>query len=833
MQKGLFSVFIIVFGLALGLAKAQIRQPNKGGNIIDYSYTSPKEYEIGGITVTGVKFLDANALITISGLNVGDKLMLPSEKIGLAIKKLWDQGILGDIEIAVTKVEGKYVFLEYRLKERPRLSKFSFKGTKKGETDDLREKIHLIRGRVVTDALIKNTQSTVKKFFIEKGYQNCEVNIVQNIDSAKTSTVSLRIDVKKGRRIKIRDLIFNGNEKVSELTLRRKMKETKEKRWYRFFKASRFIRSNFEKDKEAIIAYYQKEGYRDAEFLSDSIAQVRPGEIDVYINMHEGPKYYFRNITWVGNHIYSSKVLNDLLAIKKGDIYNRESLERKLAFNPNGTDLSSLYQDDGYLFSNIDPVEVSVENDSVDIEMRVYEGPQATINKVSVSGNFKTNDHVILREIRTLPGQKYSRADVVRTIRELSQLGFFDPEQIQPNPVPNPNNGTVDINYSVVERSNDQIELSGGWGGFFGFVGTLGVSFNNFSTRKIPKFREWNPVPGGDGQRLAIRFQANGRQFQTYSFNFTEPWLGGKRPNALSIGFSHSVQNALRGGFSRLQVSNLNVGLGRRLRWPDDYFIMQNTIQLQRYILDNFSFIQGSTFNTGVATNLSLINTFSRNSINNPTFPSSGSNLSLAVTLTPPWSLMRKDNTFETDAERYRLIEYHKWMFDGSWFTGLAPKLVIATRAHMGFIGTYNPKLGYGPFERFRVGGDGITGFNFLLGYDIIGLRGYPNNSIVPNNGVQAGIVYNKFVTELRYALSTNPQATIFTLAFLEGGNNWGSYREFAPFNIYRSAGVGVRIFMPAFGMIGVDWGYGFDRLPGQATRSGANFHFTIGQQIR
>ena len=816
-----------------------------GAPTIDMNYMSPKTFEIGGIEVTGVKFLDPNAMIAVSGLKIGDEINIPGDRIAAAIRKMWDQGIIGDVEVTVTKIEGKYIFLNFELKERPRLAKFSFKGTKKGETNDLRDKIQLIRGRVVTDAMVKNTRNIIKKHFVEKGFLNTTVTVKQIEDTTLNNSVSLQIEVDKGKKVKISEITFDGNSEFSDKQLRRKLKETKQRSILRIFKSSRFIRPKFEEDKVNLVKFYNKEGFRDAQILGDSLARLNEKRVALNVKLFEGQRYYFRNINWTGNYLYDDKILNNILSIRKGDIYNKELLDRKLNFNPNGADVSSLYMDDGYLFFSVEPVEVVVDGDSIDLEMRMYEGPQATINRITVQGNTKTNDHVVLREIRTLPGQKFNRSELVRTQTAISQLGYFNPEAIGMQPIPNPADGTVDIAYTVEERPSDQIELSGGWGGLFGFVGTLGLTFNNFSLRRIPNFKEWSPLPSGDGQRLSLRGQANGRQFQTYSFSFTEPWLGGRRPNSFTVGVSHSVQRTFGSTFNqaagrnigpgRLGVTGVNVSLGRRLRRPDDYFTLLNTISLQQYNLRDFPFTQ--TFFEGNATNVSFTTVLARNSVNNPIFPSSGSSISASVQLTPPYSLLGRDyNSFTSDAERFRYIEYNKWNFDASWFTPIANKLVLNTRAHFGFIGTYSRDVAASPFERFRLGGDGITGFNFLLGYDIIGLRGYPNTSIGPiSRQERDGVAFTKYVSELRYAISTNPSATVYALGFLEAGNNWGALSEFAPFNVFRSGGVGVRIFMPAFGLIGFDYGWGFDyqKVPGNAPSNPGQFHFTIGQQIR
>ena len=814
------------------------RKSASSGSSEEVNYEKPKTYELGGIEIKGIKFLSPEALIAYSGLKVGDKIEIPGLQISGAIKKLWEQGILGDIQIEIAKTEsrpeGDFVFLNFVLKEKPRLSKFQVRGLKKGDADDIREKISLIRGKAINDAMIKATSNTIKKHFLEKGFFNTKVQISQEEDTALGNAIILKINVEKGKKVKIGSLIIEGNQAYEDNVVRKKLKDTKEKKIWRIFKASRFIRSKFEADKQKLIEFYTKNGYRDVTIVSDSVWQQDNKTVNLKLTLEEGQKYHFGKVKWTGNYLYTAEYLNTILGIKSGDIYNMDLLQKKLNYNPNGMDISSLYMDDGYLFFSVDPNEVAVNKDSIDIELRVNEGAQARINRINISGNTKTNDHVILREIRTLPGQKFSRSDLIRTNRELATLGYFDPEKIGINPIPNPQDGTVDINYSVEEKPSDQIELSGGWGGAFGFIGTLGLSFNNFSMRKIRNFREWTPLPSGDGQRFSIRFQANGRAFQTYSVSFTEPWFGGKRPNSFTVGLNRSVQRGLNNNnevISRLAINGVNVSLGKRLRWPDDYFSLMSTLTVQRYDLFNYQLITGSDFGRDqtFSNSIALSTNLSRNSINNPTFPTSGSSISLILNLTPPYSLFRKNNNFTTDKERFRWVEFHKWNFDASWFLPLAKNLVINTRAHFGWIGSYNNQLGIGPFERFRLGGSGLSGFNFLLGYDIIALRGYNDGQVGTPLGIEAGVLFNKFVTELRYAISTNPAATIFVHSFAEGGNSWGSYQTYNPFNIYKSAGLGVRIFMPAFGMLGVDYGWAFD---GPEVIHNA-FQFTIGQQIR
>jgi len=810
----------------------------KDGN--ENKFLNPKKYEIGGITVTGVKYLDAGALISLSGLRVGDKITVPGDQITTAIRKLWKQGILADIQIETTKIEDEKIFLNLNLKERPKLTRFNFSGIRKGEQETVRNKIDLIVGRIVTETLLKNTRIAINKYYQEKGFLNTKVDIAQMSDTMLSNSVLLKIAIDKGSKVKIKDIAVDGNEAFDDKKIRRKLKKTKMRRAMRVFVASKFIRSKYEEDKESLIAFYNEEGYRDARIISDSIYTVNDKYIGLSIKVEEGRKYHYRNISWTGNYLYDNETLNRILKIKKGDVYDKENLEKRLSFSQTDLDITSLYMDDGYLFFNVAPIEIGIENDSVDIEIQVYEGAQANVNRIILTGNTKTSDKVVLREIRTIPGRKFSRQDLIRSQREIQTLNYFDQEHIGLNPVPNPEDGTVDIEYSVVEKPSDQVELSGGWGGFFGFVGTLGLTFNNFSLRKLFKYREWNGVlPSGDGQRLSLRFQANGRIFQTYTLAFTEPWLGGRKPHAFTASLNHSVQrqtNNFGDVVGGLQVTGATMSLGRRLQWPDNFFTVSNSFSFFRYALNNYGtqiFRSGS----GTSRTVTFNTTISRNSIDNPTFPKSGSSLTLSVALTPPYSLFDKSKNYKglPDNERYKWIEYHKWMFDGSWFTGLFDKFVLHARAHIGYLGQYSQRVGVGPFERFVLGGSGLTGQNFLLGTEIIGLRGYRDNSVSPV-GTNGGVVYNKFVMELRYPISTNPAATIFALAFMDAGNNFANYAEYNPFNLKRSAGFGARIFMPAFGMIGLDWGYGFDSPPndgGSQRLNGAQFHFTIGQQFR
>ena len=912
-MKKYILIFLLLLSSKIGLS--QIRYDLNNEQQIAISYTNPKVYEVAEIEVIGEKYLDEVALKSLAGIKVGDNISIPGEAISGAIKKLWKQGIIGDIKIVINKIEDDKVYLSIVLKERPRLSTFNIKGIGRTQKTELTEKINLIRGRIVTDAVLKNTQNIIETFFKKKGFYNVDVGIKQEIDTIVANSIKLDINVTKNKKVKIDNVSFEGNKNYSDAKLKGKLKKSGERVRITLFKeifdktlslikpknlfgekngikpneviefvtdnakinilkSSKFIAAELENDKDNLIAFYQSKGYRDIKIVDENIT--RKGDyIDLELSMDPGNRYYFRNINWTGNYIYEEDVLNEVLGIKPGDIYDTETLEKKITYNPTGSDVSGLYQDNGYLFSNIQPIEVGIVNDSVDIEMRVYEGAQATINKILIKGNDRTSDHVIRRELRTIPGQKYNRSELIRTQRELSQLGYFDPENINPIPVPNPQNETVDITWEVQEKPSDQVELSGGWGGYFGFVGTVGLSFSNFSVKNIKDLDKWRPLPVGDGQKLSVRVQANGRQFQTYSFTFSEPWLGGRKPNNFSINYSYSVNRMLdffgTGGYNpyggyggygglggyggyggygyggqtskdskiigSMKVHAITIGLGRRIVWPDDFFIISNSLLYYNY--DLFNFGQSLGFDTGVTNTIAFKTNISRNSVDNPMFPRSGSMFSLDVAITPPYSKWNNIN-YETaePQERYKCAEYHKWMFDSKFYTRIIGDLILESRAHFGYIGAYGDENKIGPFERFYLGGDGLSGSysNFLLGTERIALRGYENNSLVPldiERNIRGGTIYNKFVFELRHPISLNPNATIFGLTFLEAGNNWNSQKDFNPFDLYRSAGLGVRIFMPAFGLLGIDWGYGFDKLPGQPNRSGPQFHFSIGQQLR
>lgn len=868
------SGLVLVFWLAINALFGQVNL----GDLEKLDYANPKKYEIGGMTVSGVKYLDNSVLITLSGLTVGDVIDIPGEKISKAIRNLWDQGLFENAAISITNVQGNLVFLNIDLQERPRMSTFSFDGIKKSEADNIRDEIKLASGDVVTDNMLIRTKTTIRDYFTEKGYLDTEVKITQIEDTLRINHVSLLIFIDKKEKVKIQKINIYGNKEFDDQKVKKYLKETKEKGTFtpfanlegwiynvvkdivtlrftkvlddskeygnkniklRIFKSSKFIKEKYEEDLVNLIDKYNSVGFRDAMVVSDTVYRNPDGTVSIDLRLFEGDKYYFGNITWVGNTKYPDAFLNKVLRIEKGDVYNWELLNSNLSFNQSEDDVSSLYMNDGYLFFQANPVEVSVENDTIDLEIRVYEGKQATINNVSVSGNTRTNDHVIIRELRTLPGQLFSRADIIRTTRELAQLRYFNPETINPNIQPNPADGTVDITYEVEETSSDQIELSGGWG-YGRVIGTLGVSFNNFSLRNIGNFKKWRPVPTGDGQKLSLRVQSYGKGYISYSASFTEPWLGGKKPNALTVSYYHSLysngyakDNVLRQSFT---IDGITVGVGRRLTWPDDYFTLYTGINFQRYKLQNYNQIFTFGNGTGTYNNISFSIILARNSVDQPIYPRHGSLVSVGVEFTPPFSGFSSTNYGSlSDTEKYKMIEYHKWLIQAAYFTPIVGNLVLMARAKYGFLGHYNDDIGTTPFERFYLGGDGLSGSNNLDGRDIVGMRGYGNETLTPDYYKQSnvgGTIYSKYTLEVRYPLSLNPNATIFVAAFLEAGNSWSTFNEFNPFGLYKAAGIGVRVYLPMFGLLGLDWAFGFDNVPGLPDANRGQFHFSINSSI-
>lgn len=840
-----FLILLPFFLLGTFVLKAQF---SLTGDSVSIDYAIPKEYKIGGITVSGTQHLDDNVLIMLSGLTVGDKIQVPGDKFSKAIENLWKQGLFEDVKISALKIQDNNIFLNIYLVERPRLSKFSFKGVSKSEADDIREKIKLIKGKVLTDFLISSTTTTIKDFFVNKAYINVSVDIKQEPDTSLINSVALIIHIKKGQKIKINDIVFHGNTEFTNKKLWRMMKDTKKKVWYNIFSSSKYLEENFLKDKTKIIEKYNQKGYRDAKIVKDTVYKFSENRVNIELSIDEGKKYFFRNINWVGNSKYGSKELNSILGIKRGDVFDQSVLDAKLFMNPNGNDVSSLYMDDGYLFFQVSPVEILVEKDSIDLEMRIYEGKQAIINKITITGNTKTNDHVIMREIRTKPGQLFRRSDIIRSQRELSQLGYFNAEKLGVNPTPNPADGTVDIDYVVEEKPSDQIELSGGWGGNR-VVGTLGVSFNNFSARNMFKGSAWTPLPSGDGQRLSLRAQSNGLYYQSYNASFTEPWLGGKKPNSLSVSLYRTVNTngVVKTDPTRqtFMITGASVGLGKRLKVPDDYFSLYQEVNFQHYTVNKYPAI---ALGDGEYNNLNFKFALSRNSVDKPIFETRGSKISLTAQLTPPYSFFNNKNYADLgDQNRFNFIEYQKYKFTASWFTSLTNKrstdgkesrnLVFNSRFGFGFLGMYNSTVGLSPFERFYLGGSGLTGYQ-LDGREIIALRGYTDGSLSAATGSP---IIGKYTMELRYPISLNPSATIFALAFAEAGNSWATFKNFNPFDVKRSAGLGVRIFLPMFGLLGFDYGWGFDSVDGHPEIgrnpltnkiNNGQFHFTIGAMI-
>jgi outer membrane protein insertion porin family len=829
MRKLLLYIIILFPFLKLN-AQVQI-----GGDSVVIDYANPKTYVIGHIYPKNVKYLDPNVLLSISGLKDGDSIEIPGDKISKAIQNLWKQGLFSDIKIIATSIQGSKIFLEIELNERPRVLGLKYPGISKSDSEKLNEK-NKVNDRVITENLLETVRNNTRNYYVEKGYLYTEVEIKEVRDTNFVNRERLDVYVNKKNKVRIHKINFEGNKNIAANKLKHSMKETKEKKWWNIFSSSKYLEDKYAEDKKSIVVKYNDQGYRDAAIVSDTVLFHDSSSVDINIKVSEGNQYFFRNITWVGNTKHTSQELSNILAIKKGDVYDQGVLEQRLFMNQNGRDVSSLYMDDGYLFFSVTPVEINVENDSIDLEMRIYEGKQARINKVTISGNVKTNDKVIIREIRTKPGQLFNRSDIIRTQRELAQLGYFDQEKLGVNPVPNPVDGTVDIEYTVEEKPSDQLELSGGYGANQ-LVGTLGISFNNFSAKNFFDSKAWSPLPSGDGQRLSLRAQTNGKYYQSYSASFTEPWLGGKKANALTTSIFYSVQKT--GGNERtsqeIDITGFSVGLGKRLKWPDDFFSSYTEFSYQYYTLRNYA--SAFLFSNGYANNISIQQTFSRNSIDAPIYPRTGSQVSFTLQLTPPWSKWLygdKDYSTLSDAEKYKFVEYHKWKFSSSWFSKLAGNLVLNTKIQYGFLGYYNKVLGQSPFERFYLGGDGLSGYS-LDGREIIALRGYENNSLTPQTATGAqvgGTIYDKYTLELRYPISLNPSATIYLLTFAEAGNSWLRFDEFKPFDAYKSWGGGIRIFLPVFGLLGLDWGYGFNEVPNRPDANGGQFHFTIGQQF-
>ncbi len=804
--------------------------------VVDYN--NPQKYIVGGIRVSGIKHLSEEQMLSYTGLNIGDEITVPSDELSSMIRRIWSQRFFSDVSFFIDSVVGNKAFLNIYLQERPRVSRWDYEGVRSGEKSDLNERLKLRRGGELSDYVISSSSDIIRRYYIEKGFLQTEVTARQEDDTLFTNTVKVTFVVDRKSKVKIKRINFEGNESVKDSKLASAMKKTKDRRLRNFFSSKKFNEKEFENDKRLLLQKYSERGYRDARIVKDSIFYLADGRLGIDIKIDEGKQYFFRNITWTGNSIYSAEDLNSVLRIGKGDIYDVVSMEKRL-FDAEDGNISKMYRDQGYLFFRVMPVEKAIVGDSVDVEMRMFEGKPAIFNRIVINGNNVTNERVARRELFTRPGYLFSQTALERSLRELASMGHFDPEKIMSptgySIVPNEAANTVDITYNVEEKSNSQFEIAGGWGGNT-FVGTLGISFNNFSLRKVSDRKAWRPVPLGDGQQLSVRFQTNGTYYTALSASFTEPWLFGNKPTSFSFSTYYTRQTNsyyfYQNTGQSMEVFGLAAGIGTRLKWPDDRFVLYNELSAQTYKLTDWQYY--FIFKDGISNNFSWKIRLQRNSTDQPIYPRSGSDFQFGLQLTPPYSWFRSADTDYknmTDAKKYKWIEYHKWTFKASTFNRLAGDLVLMTRANFGYLGYYSRKLGYSPFEGFILGGDGMSGYN-TYGSEVVGLRGYPNNSLTPRiNNSYAGNVYDKFTLELRYPLVLQPQSTIYALVFLEGGNSWSDIRDFNPFSIKRSAGFGVRVLLPIVGMLGIDWGYGFDPVEDKA-RGGSNFHFVIGQQF-
>ncbi len=868
-----------------------------------FTQKTARKYKVAAIKVVGNINFDENLLLSIVNINVGDEITIPGgDNFAKAITKLWGQNFFSNVEIYLTKLEGKNIDIEIAVTERPRLSKYFFKGIRKGESEDLSGKTGLIPNRVITENMKISAVEAIKKYYGEKGYRDTKVKIVERKDTTFNNTLALDFIVDKGPKIKINNINFGGNT-VDAGKLKKQLKDTKERSRFTLFPSfdkgflvtperykfqqylkdhgyltysktkkvldpyirlkltgAKFDEVKYTDDKDNILQYYNTLGFRDAVIEKDTVYNTQKGGgLNIDIKINEGRRYYFGNINWRGNTKFSDSVLTAILAIRKGDIYNLEVLNKKLgkSSSPDGGDISGLYQDDGYLFFRTDPVETAVYNDTIDYEIRIIEGPQATIKNVRISGNDRTKEYVIRRELRTIPGEKFSRTDLIRSQREIAQLNYFNQEKIKIDPVPNPEDGTVDINYGVEEKSSDQLELSAGWGGAIGLTGTLGVSFNNFSIRNIFKKTAWDPLPMGDGQKLSLRVQSNGKAFRSYNFSFTEPWLGGKKRNALTVSVYNTKYgqtfDPLTGQYdpsvadSRyISTTGATISLARQLKWPDDYFSLSMGLNYTRYKLSNYAIDPTNLpgFENGVVNNINFRVALQRSSVDQPLFPRTGSTFLLSLQITPPYSLIDK-NINSNAANPYSFIEYHKWRFNGEWYVPLGKphgedrnkQFVLKASAKYGFLGRFNQDLKISPFERFQVGDAGLSNQFALLGYDIIAHRGYPvydnsNPKINPDKqqASQYFTIFNKYTLEMRYPLSLNPSSTIYALGFFEAANGWYSFKDYNPFKLRRSVGLGMRFFLPMFGLLGFDYGIGLDRFTANgALKDASRFTFMLG----
>lgn len=861
MYKRIIFTIALAFAFFTGFAQEKSAEIDSSGvkPTIEYS-NSPKKYEIAGITVSGVKNYEDYVLIGFSGLSVGQKVSIPGEEITGAVKRFWKHGLFSDVKINATKIVGSKIWLEIALKQRSRISEITFIGVKKSDKEDLEPKLGLVKGNQITPNLVDRAKKMIAKHYEEKGYRNVAIEIRQKEDLSKENNVIVEIQVDRKTKTKVHKIYITGNSALKASSLQWTMKKTNERgKLLNLFRQKKFVGTDYAADKELIIAKYNELGFRDARIISDSVVQYNEKSVDVFMNIEEGRKYYIRNIKWIGNTVYPSDVLSDVLRMKRGDVYNQKLLEQRTQSDEDAV-ANVLYMDKGYLFFNLEPVEVNVEKDSVDLEMRIYEGQKATINKVEIRGNDRLYEHVIRRELRTKPGQLFSKSDIQRSAREISQTGHFNPENMDIRPTPNPENGTVDILYGLESKANDQVEFSAGWGQT-GIIGKLSLKFTNFSIKNL-----FNPstykgiIPQGDGQTFTISAQTNAKYYQSYSASFMDPWFGGKRPNSFSVSAFYSKQTDMSStyGYNNSLYSSYgygsnygssydytasldpdkyiimlgaSIGFGKRLSWPDDYFTFSTELSVQQYRLNQWDYF---LVQNGTCNNISMNFTLGRNSTDNPVFTRSGSNISLSLQITPPYSLfdgIDYSTMVNTDGSKYRWIEYHKWKFKSRTFTPISnnQKLILSTRADYGFVGYFN-KDKRSPFETFYMGGDGMSGYSGMYATETVGLRGYSNGSLTPR-GAEA-YAYSRIGIDIRYPLMLQPSSTIYALTFLEAGNAWADLSRFNPFQLKRSAGVGVRILLPMIGMLGIDWAYGFDKVFNSRQYSGSNFHFIIGQEF-
>lgn len=808
------AIFLLLAFLCLQLNA----QTEEAAVITDYNKS--EIYEIGNIKVIGADFADEAAIISISGLKVGQQVTIPGDKINSAMKAIWNLQLFKDLEIRKAKTIDDVVFLEIEVFEFPRIGSYSFTGVKKSDLDGLQEAVndHLVKGSVFTAHSRQNAMLAIKEFYAEKGYPNAVVALKETPDPILQNAIQLTYDIDKRDKVKVMMIDFVGNKNINDRKLKKLMEFTNEKK--KLFKKSILTETGFEEDKKRIIAFYKTKGFQDAAIKSDSIWISDEGDWIVNIVIHEGNPYYIRNISWEGNAMYSTVALESVLDIEKGDIYNTQFLAERLEFSPDGRDVSSLYMDNGYLFFKVQSKEVLIENDSVDLHIKIQEGPVAMIGKVIISGNTVTNEAVIRREIRTRPGERFSRAAIIRSQREIINLGYFNPEALDIKTVVHPENSTVDIEYVVEEKSNDQFELSAGWDAASNrLIGTVGLSFNNISIKNFFNKSAWNPFPRGDGQQLSFRIQSTGKQYQSYNFSFTDPWLGGKKPTNLTVGgfLTNRSYVTAEGITQRYHILGGSVNLSSRLQWPDDNFISStsvnfNRISLDDWSVDGFQLEDGTLLSDGVFNNFYIKQTIARSTLNHSIFPTSGSNVSLSLQFTPPYSLFNKSGSEEPAQQQYKWLEYYKVRFDGEWYIPLGEKFVLKTSAKIGIIGAYNNDIGLSPFERYWFGGNGLDAQQGFTGIDLISMRGYNATTDFPVNGNGGATAFNKFSAELRFPIIKSPASTIYAIGFVEAGNAWNDFSDINPFDLKRSAGLGLRVHLPMFGLLGFDYGVGFDK---------------------